>query len=492
MGAKARRPLRGRGYAAAARADAPNFIKIGSDNMNATENNGAISDNRILHMYQNYLSEHHKYDDRLKSFRLCGSQGNKNPAFQNHIVITRSKSGAKSSILGLNSCHSSWGCPRCTAKILMNYGIRIAAAIDALATKNLIPFMVTFTMPHHRKMPCKLTFDILRNAWQKFRRENKKARYKTDRKNYRGANPYGKFCEELGIKYFVKMYEFTWGEDNGWHPHIHAIYWVPAHNLSKVKDYHQSLIDYWWNCLKKSSVQELNKIYPEEILNNKRRVDEYYTDWRKNPVTEHRCVYIEFDEKNCPVKEVSAKYVSGVGEWLAYEVSGSTTTTRKIAAEGHFNIWQLFEKAYDDLPRRDFWLELITEYFLATRGHKRLSLTPGLNSIVKQWHNIKGYEAILKKKDISDTREKWQVVTWFTKEQWYNIYCLNLKYGTIIDIILELAKLDNGFHAINKMLEMYGLEKVRRTKRFRMFKEYFEHNYLNYENTCSYLRKCVA
>lgn len=127
---------------------------------------------------------------------------------------------------GVQSCGSVWLCAVCQAKIGQRRAVELSDGITRwLAAGNSAHF-VTFTVPHRRSValvpvlgligalpftvPLSFTFDAVASSWRSSL---------TGRawRSYRRA---------FGILGYVRTLEATWGQANGWHPHIHAVFFI--------------------------------------------------------------------------------------------------------------------------------------------------------------------------------------------------------------------------------------------------------------------------
>ena len=414
--------------------------------------NDEVSDSRLKTLFQKHLAKNPKYAS-LKGILLCGSQMNFRAT---HVNLLRDKHSDKTKFSNLMMCHSAWACPSCTAKVMAMKGTDIAAAIDALATWfKQDCFMVTFTMPHTNKMTCDGSFELLRLAWRRFTRQGNRRghQYTTSSgvKKIKGQDPYGKFREELNIRYNCRVYEFTWGEEFSWHPHLHVLFWVPHENFNKVLGYEESLKERWWICLKECAKRQLKARFLKkaqldgETVDKKqlddtvqKMVDSYYTDWRKNPVTGHKSVFMSKNPDGSLRKTTSSMYISGWG--------GDAETSaekNKLPEKGHYTPYQIINNALFDVANREKWLDLYTEYALATRNHRRVEFASrsGITQIIKKWKETEQYQLALKKR-LMDKEIEWEVVYRFNKFQWQQIYCEDV-YGHhyLCSELLELAKI---------------------------------------------------
>lgn len=418
------------------------------------ELNQEVSDNRLMTMFQRYLAKNKPNDKLLKRFRLCGSQQADVGLIKKSTVVM--SNGKHSHFIGLARCNNSWACPVCTAKKMAEYGGRIACAIDALSTQyNQYAVMVTFTLPHTKNMSCWESLEILHDTWFKFANSSiskMKRKYKlkdgTEKTYYTdsGRNAFSKMRVELNIKHLVRVFEVTYGEDNGWHPHIHALLWIPKENFNKVVDYEESLNELWWRCAKRVA----KKFYTEK------HIAEYlYPDYKKATKDGHKSVYISRNKDGKPRIQKSSNYL--IDGWSGdLELTGSYK--QKTARNGHYTPRQLLVRAYENPNERDKLLKLYAEYARATSGRKRVNFSnTGINDIVKNWKSSHEYIESLKKKYMDKVAAPFKLVTWFTEEQWLAITILDREIY-IRAKILELAKLPDGKVRITDELLKYNID----------------------------------
>lgn len=104
------------------------------------------------------------------------------------------------------SCRS-WACPTCAPKRDYLRQKEIEQALLAAHDAGHKMVFLTFTMPHWSRDTCIKTRRAIQDAYNKMSRRSRLRRV----------------LGELGYAHQVKCWDFTYG-DNGWHPHIHAIW----------------------------------------------------------------------------------------------------------------------------------------------------------------------------------------------------------------------------------------------------------------------------
>lgn len=435
-----------------------------------------ISDNRLKTFFQKWLIKHSD-EYYLPNLKMCGSQIIKQMGATPAVFVLHNQNTDQTKFYGNTSCHSAWACPKCTAEVMAKKAAQIACGIDALKKlHHQSAIMITFTIPHTANMTCKESFQILLNTWRDFSKGGNRAY--NSRQNYtlkndlgkrgkkggalgvgekgtiktyfKGRNPYGAFRSELGIIHNVRVYEFTHGK-NAWHPHIHALFWIPDKNFKKVLNYEQELLDYWWHCTKKEAKKFWSTRLPKEKLDD--FIETVYADWKKTPDT-HKSLYISKDPYNpTKARRVSSSwYIAGWGG--DREVTGNYQ--QKASHNGNMTPFQIINKAFESSgEEREEYLRLYAEYAQTTYKHRRCEFSKsGITKIINEFKQNIEYKETHKKKDTP----KWEIVYWFNERQWKEILLMERISGHYIrDDILELARAPNAKKLINMFLENYNI-----------------------------------
>lgn len=434
-----------------------------------------ISDSRLSSMLKKFINQHDDLKKQLPNLYYCGSRAIKQKGAIPAIFILRNDEKDETKMFGHTMCHSSWSCPRCTAEVMAKKGTNIACAIDALAKQhNLFSFMTTFTLPHTKYMNCQETFDILLNTWRRFcragnrnkhnryytlktginrKQNNKKVGEKGETKIYsNGKDPYGEFRSTFGIIHHIKVFEFVWSEKNGWHPHIHMLFWTKKENFKTIinDNWEEKLTNRWWDCLHLAARDTYKKLYPNEPEKNQERIDNLLADWKKYPKTGHRNVFFSKDEHGALKVTSSSLYISGwTGDYeLTNQKSKSKTSDDIKEKQGNgdrLTPFQILELAYKakDIKEKNRWLHLFIEYALTTYKHRRceFSSRSGITQIIENWKKTVTYIESYKKKFMDKEIGKWKMAYWFNEKQWLQISWLEISTTKhIIPEILSRAK----------------------------------------------------
>ena len=430
---------------------------------------GDVSDSRLSTFLRRYISQHEPNEVKLNNLKFCGSHVARQMGAVPAVYVLADRQSEKSFTFGHSFCHSCWSCPHCAPVAMAKRGADIACAIDALAKQGQYAFMLTFTLPHIGKMSINESYTILLDTWRAFtnpsRREKQyilkgdsEAGSAGEKRVYKlSGSPLQAFKSRFDIKHFVRVYEFTYGKENGWHPHIHALFWTDKKNFAHLLEYRDMLISFWWYCARKSALKYWNKTKPNR--DNVAYVDSFYADWRKYPRTGHRSVYFSVDEKGNVIVQKSSYYIAG---WSG---DNELTGVKTARAEGHFSPFQLLEKAYlakkngDLSTLHDLMWEFL-EYAKVTWNRRRFALSKGLNQIIADWRKTQDYIMSFKKKDMQRKEKACsaKVVYWFNELQWNLIYFTDRTTDhMLLPKILEFALLKHAQRAIYRLLKHYGI-----------------------------------
>lgn len=122
-----------------------------------------------------------------------------------HVEI-RIKDG-RAYYCGLETCGNAWLCPVCSAKIHHRRADELREALSVWAAKGHAASLVTITVPHDLDDPLTRLVDAERDAW----------------KHITAGASWQRLKRRLGIAGHIIALEFTWGDENGWHPHYHVL-----------------------------------------------------------------------------------------------------------------------------------------------------------------------------------------------------------------------------------------------------------------------------
>ena len=394
----------------------------------------------------------------FNAFLNCGKKLNPNTKVKDIIVISN---GERGRILGTMHCNSPWFCPHCATVQMSKHAARIATAIDALKRKGQLAFMLTLTVPHHRGITCDEITEILFNTWHEFilrgnsakKSRSKQRKLDGSNKTYTTLNPFSQFCTTLNCKHRVRVIEYTWGV-NGWHPHMHCLFWVPKKNLQMSLAWEHDLRMHWLKIAEKQTIKTLCKrrnADKESIIENTRLYFEQTTMIQEQ---RRQGVHIS-DRDGVVIAQESSQYICGWG--ADRELTGNYQ--KKASHDGHMTPHQILTAAYEatDTAEREKWLDLYMEYATATkrRSMRRVQFSrTGILKIIAEYRKTEAYIETFKKKSME--KAKWRAVIWFNSKQWSQILLSKNKY--LVADIIERAHLPDAREQIVALLLQYDID----------------------------------
>lgn len=128
---------------------------------------------------------------------------------------------------GLQTCASVWACPVCAAKISERRRQELHQLLQAHKEAGGVVLFITRTAPHCRTDDLG---DLLAQLAQA------EASYKAHR-------DYKTLSKALGVVGTVRTVEVTWGEANGFHPHVHEL--VLISQPVSIPDFEEDLFRIW-------------------------------------------------------------------------------------------------------------------------------------------------------------------------------------------------------------------------------------------------------
>lgn len=367
---------------------------------------------RTLHSYLHKLIEEELTPQQkrtVQSIKNCCKRIIKPNYGESGVYLLAKKNKAR--FFGTAFCKNAWACPVCTPKVMFKHSRTIGLMIDEMKKRGYFGIMITFTIPHLRWFGCRETTDILYNT---LRRMHIAARGHEAKKRNCKRNVFCNFFDELEINNRVVVCEYTWGK-NGWHPHFHAIYWCKRGKEQKALEYEKALNEQWlaWAKFYTKKYWEENQLHRN--LANVGKLDEALD---KLYETCEKDAGILIGKKGNLINEAkSSDYIAGWGS-----ENELTNLRLKEATTGHYTPHQILEKAY--LGDEKF-KKVYIEFLLAIKQHPihlrvcwscRTEITQ-LRKLVEQQQ--KCYDLVKKNTQSDKKEDRWKVLCWFTKEQWY-------------------------------------------------------------------------
>ena len=148
--------------------------------------------------------------EELKGERVCTCMRNVRGG-QEGVSVLRSLQGA-THFGGLMTCGSVWACPVCAAKVSERRRVELQGAVATARRQGLRVVLLTYTFSHHAHQRLLTLLQALLKA-----QERMKSGRAADRRR-----------EVFGLVGSVRSLECTYGEENGWHPHVHELVFLPS------------------------------------------------------------------------------------------------------------------------------------------------------------------------------------------------------------------------------------------------------------------------
>lgn len=152
---------------------------------------------------------------------------------QNGVTLFYNVERERANFGNLQRCYSVWNCPICSMTITEGRRIELQQGLSNWTYAGGHAYLVTFTNSHHKGDNLGDLLNGQKKAFIKFWEKRKvKETLKT-----------------LGYKGRIVATEVTWGEQNGWHPHYHMIFFFDCKTDLKAL---QSLLALQWQdaCIK--------------------------------------------------------------------------------------------------------------------------------------------------------------------------------------------------------------------------------------------------
>jgi Replication protein. len=146
------------------------------------------------------------------------------------VSVYQAMAAKRAHYKGLMVCGSVWTCPCCAAKVSESRRAEVLSATRIHKERGGALYMLTLTFSHSRSDDVAKLVKALREGLCKFR----------DHRSYKGV------LKLYGFGGLIRALEVTYGEGNGWHPHVHEL-WLMDRKLSDVqlRVMRRTLFDVW-------------------------------------------------------------------------------------------------------------------------------------------------------------------------------------------------------------------------------------------------------
>ena len=157
--------------------------------------------------------------------------------------------------------HSIWLDPVDAPKELFKYRLRIDDCLAWAYGNGLVPVMMTLTI-FHRWHDLKPLLRVLKKSWSSM---------------FSGSR-WRRLAERAGLEDYIRRLEVTINDltatgeriknrrNSGFHPHFHAIWFLPKDKLDVLSDMEDEFCDAWVKCVQKQFRKEFNEEIDESYL----------------------------------------------------------------------------------------------------------------------------------------------------------------------------------------------------------------------------------
>ena len=236
----------------------------------------------------------------------------------------------------LITCGSVWVCPVCASRISEVRREELTLAVAAARELGWYPVLITFTLQHSREDSAAEVLASLLDTLRRIKR----------------GSPYQRFRDRIGYQGSVTALEYTWGPENGSHPHKHEL-WFVDHKPSGAE---LAELESW---LRTRYIKFLQKAGRWASWENGLRVDFDHND-PFGPIAEY---VAKFGREPSPAS----------GSWtIAHELAKAVV---KRGRGEHYSPFQLLALAAEgDRDAREAFAEYAEAFF----GRQHLVYSPGL------------------------------------------------------------------------------------------------------------------
>lgn len=174
-----------------------------------------------------------------------------------NVAVMLSKEFKKAHYKNLVACGSPWTCPLCACKISEHRSGEVQIAGDKHIAMGGVLYMFTLTFRHSRQ-------DCLRELLGS---QKSKSGLAAALKKFRDSRSYRNVLREYGFSGFIRSLEVTFAEENGWHPHIHALHFGDRElTFVELEDLKAKLFAAWLKACGDAGLPLPNREYGLDIV----------------------------------------------------------------------------------------------------------------------------------------------------------------------------------------------------------------------------------
>lgn len=277
---------------------------------------------------------------------------------------------------GVETCGSGHSCPLCAPSIYHERGEEIQQALRSAGHERVV--MATLTLRHSRRMALRALQRLLSLCHSELWAGRAGRRLK----------------DELGKIGHIRSHETNWGSENGWHPHLHVLWFFDREHIDMQRA--QKIVAEHWRAVVSRCYERLRRSVDrsasEEKSDDPSTLRKYAKLWGAAYLKDGLDAGADrwqrdFDtlgslESILPTVEsgVALTRADNTETYLTkmgLEVSG---ICQKNASEAHATHWEVYRRAAAGNAQARV---LVQEHYAALKGTAIIAWSPGLRKLLK-------------------------------------------------------------------------------------------------------------
>lgn len=172
--------------------------------------------------------------------------------------------GSNTYYKNLQSCNSVWSCPSCSQRISEERAKEVREICTNAQKKGYKLAFFTLTVPHKKNMPLSVLKEGVAESYRQLTRN----------RGYRDKR------EKYGVEGYIRGLETTFTERNGWHPHLHVLFFFKPSEEDTHLDFCDQFFNIWSKQIKKAGLGKCSKdAYKVKEVFDNQGISEYITKW---------------------------------------------------------------------------------------------------------------------------------------------------------------------------------------------------------------------
>lgn len=140
--------------------------------------------------------------------------------------------GKRAAIGNVQTCKSVWACPVCADRITRFRAAELLSGMERWNARGNAAALATYTISHNNREGCKTVLDRLQIAYRRFK----------------SGRLYQSLKRDFSVEGSIRALELTIGA-NGWHWHIHELFFVAGEDKKRFKPMLGALRPHWLNAV---------------------------------------------------------------------------------------------------------------------------------------------------------------------------------------------------------------------------------------------------